>query len=33
MTIEAVTFDLWEFKVLKMKGTRIMELEIQQIQP
>ena len=30
---ETVTFDLWEFKVLKMKGTRIMELEIQQIQP
>jgi putative hemolysin len=28
---DAVTFDLWVFKVLKMKGTRIMELEIQQI--
>jgi putative hemolysin len=30
---DAVSFDLWEFKVLRMKGTRIMELEIQQIQP
>jgi len=30
---DTVTFDLWEFKVLKMKGTRIMELGIQQIQP
>jgi CBS domain containing-hemolysin-like protein len=30
---DTVAFDLWEFKVLKMKGTRIMELEIQQIQP
>ncbi|MEJ2070248.1 MAG: hemolysin family protein [Syntrophobacterales bacterium] len=28
---DTVAFDLWEFKVLKMKGTRIMELEIQQI--
>ena len=30
---DTVAFDFWEFKVLKMKGTRIMELEIQQIQP
>jgi putative hemolysin len=30
---DIVTHDLWEFKVLKMKGTRIMELEIQQILP
>jgi CBS domain containing-hemolysin-like protein len=30
---DTLAFDLWEFKVLKMKGTRIMELEIQQIQP
>lgn len=30
---DTVAFDLWEFKVLKMKGTRIMELEIQQIRP
>lgn len=30
---DVVAYDLWEFKVLKMKGTRIMELEIQQIQP
>ena len=29
---DVVAYDLWEFKVLKMKGTRIMELEIQQIQ-
>mgnify|MGYP005834303219 CR=1 FL=1 len=29
---DLVAYDLWEFKVLKMKGTRIMELEIQQIQ-
>jgi CBS domain containing-hemolysin-like protein len=25
--------DVWEFKVLKMKGTRILELEVQQVQP
>jgi len=30
---DTLPYDLWEFKVLKMKGTRIMELEIQQIQP
>ncbi|MFW6126572.1 MAG: hemolysin family protein [Thermodesulfobacteriota bacterium] len=29
---DVVAHDLWEFKVLKMKGTRIMELGIQQIQ-
>ncbi len=29
---DVVAYGLWEFKVLKMKGTRIMELEIQQIQ-
>lgn len=29
---DLVAYDLWEFKVLKMKGTRIMELEIQRIQ-
>lgn len=29
---DVVAHDLWEFKVLKMKGTRIMEVGIQQIQ-
>ena len=27
---DIIIHDLWQFKVLKMKGTRIMELEIQQ---
>ncbi len=30
---DTVTHDSFQFKVLKMKGTRIMELEVQQIQP
>lgn len=30
---DTVTYDSFRFKVLKMKGTRIMELEIEQIEP
>lgn len=30
---DTVTYDSWQFKVLKMKGTRIMELEIEQVEP
>jgi putative hemolysin len=30
---DTVTHDLWQFRVLKMKGTRIMELEIEQVKP
>jgi putative hemolysin len=30
---DTVTHDSWRFKVLKMKGTRIMELEIEQVEP
>jgi CBS domain containing-hemolysin-like protein len=30
---DRVTHDGWRFKVLKMKGTRILELEIQQVEP
>ncbi len=30
---DIVKYDSWQFKVLKMKGTRIMELEIKQVEP
>ncbi len=30
---DTVRHDSWQFKVLKMKGTRIMELEIEQVEP
>ena len=30
---DTVTQDSWQFKVLKMKGTRIMELQIQRVEP
>jgi CBS domain containing-hemolysin-like protein len=30
---DTVRHDSWQFKVLKMKGTRIMELEIQRVEP
>ena len=30
---DTVTYETWQFKVLKMKGTRIMELEIEQVEP
>jgi CBS domain containing-hemolysin-like protein len=30
---DTVTYDSWQFKVLKMKGTRIMELEIERVEP
>jgi putative hemolysin len=30
---DTVRHDSWQFRVLKMKGTRIMELEIEQVEP
>ena len=30
---DTVSYETWQFKVLKMKGTRIMELEIEQVEP
>jgi putative hemolysin len=30
---DTVTHNSWQFKVLKMKGTRIMELEIEWVEP
>ncbi len=30
---DVVRQDSWQFKVLKMKGTRILELELQRVEP